>query len=143
MHKLLLVLHLLFAIFAVGPLVAAATTAGRGVRQGDAKATASSARTVRIYSYVSFVVVILGFGLAQKKWHAQLSDLWVWLSIVLWAVATALVLALLAPALDRATRQITDGQPVQSLVGRVAAVGGIVGLIFAAIVVLMVYKPGG
>ena len=48
MFKLLFALHLLFANFAIGPLVHAATTAGRGVRTGDAAATAGSARMLRI-----------------------------------------------------------------------------------------------
>ncbi len=143
MHKLLLALHLLFAIFAIGPLVHAATTAARGVRQGDATATAASARTARIYSYASLLVVLAGFGLVQKKWHAQFSDTWVWLSVALWVVAVGLVLGGLVPALDRATEQIQAGSVAQSLVGRVAAIGGVIGLIFAGIVFLMVYRPGG
>lgn len=141
MHKILLALHLLFAIFAIGPLVHAATTASRGVRDGDAKATAASARMVRIYSYASLLVVVFGFGMVQKKFHAQFSDTWVWLSIALWVVAIGLVLALLVPALEKAGTEIEAGQPVQSLVGRVSAVGGIVALIFAGIVFLMVYQP--
>ena len=92
MFKLLLALHLLFAIFAIGPLVHAATTAGRGVRNGDAAATASSARMLKIYSYVSVLVVIVGMALMsvdspfQKGQKVgEISDLWIWLSLVLWA----------------------------------------------------------
>ena len=49
-------LHLLFAIFVIGPLVHAATTAGRGVRTGNGAATTSSARVLKIYSYASVPV---------------------------------------------------------------------------------------
>ena len=42
MFKFLLALHLLFAIFAIGPLVQAATTAGRAVRKADAATAAAS-----------------------------------------------------------------------------------------------------
>jgi len=50
MFKIMLALHLFAAIFAIGPLVGAVTTASRGLRSGDATATAGSAKTLTIYS---------------------------------------------------------------------------------------------
>src|SRR3569832_769891 len=103
MFKILLALHLLFAIFAIGPLVGAVTTASRGIRQGDGVATASAARTSRVYAYASVLVV---------------------------------------PTLDKVTELIGRQESVVTLTARVAAAGGVVGLIFAGIVFLMVYRPG-
>ena len=143
MHKLVLALHLLFVIFAVGPLVHAATTASRGVRRNDAAAVTGSARMARIYSYASVLAVLAGFGLVQKKWNAEFSNTWVWVSVLLWLVAVVIVLAVLIPSLDKAASQIDAGEAVTALVGRVAASGGVIGLIFAGIVFLMVYRPGG
>jgi hypothetical protein len=149
MFKILLALHLLFAVFAIGPLVHAATTASRGVRQGDATAVSGSARLLRIYSIASVLVIIAGFGLMSStsdythKTVADFGDTWIWLSLLLWAVAVGLVLAVLVPGLQRAGALIGSGEPVAALTGRIAAAGGAVGLIFAAIVVLMVYRPGG
>ena len=143
MHNLLIALHVLTAVFAIGPLVHAATTASRGVRNADADSTASSARIARRYGYVSVLVVVLGLSLVQPKWHAEFGDTWIWLSLALWAVAIGLVLAVIAPSLDRATQLIRAGDPVASLTARVAACGGVVGLIFAVIIFLMVYRPGG
>jgi hypothetical protein len=149
MFKILLALHLLFAVFAVGPLVHAATTAARGVRKGDGAATAYSARMLKIYSYASVLVTIVGFGLMSakapgnpKQHVAEFSDVWIWLSVLLWLAAVALVLAVIVPALERATQLVAQQQSVVSLTGRVAAAGGVVGLLFAAIVFLMVYQPG-
>jgi prolipoprotein diacylglyceryltransferase len=146
MFKILLALHLLFAIFAIGPLVHAATTAGRGIRTGDGAATTSSARVLKIYSYASLLVVIFGFGLMSVKLHgqkvAEFSEPWVWVSALLWLVAVALVLGFVVPALERATDLITKQESVVSLTGGVAAAGGVVGVIFAVIVFLMVYQPG-
>ncbi|MDX6278096.1 MAG: hypothetical protein QOJ72_2224 [Nocardioidaceae bacterium] len=149
MFKIFLALHLLTAIFAVGPLVHAATTASRGLRNVDAGATASAARTIRIYSYASVVVVILGMGLmsvdspfGNKEKVGEFSDLWIWLSVLLWVAAMVLSLGLVVPTLDKATAAIGRGEAVTSFVGKVAAGGGIVGLVFAAIVFLMVYRPG-
>jgi len=147
--KILLTLHLLTAIFAIGPLVHAATTAARGLRTADASATASSARTVTIYSYVSVLVVVFGFGLMSAKapWNpdenvATFSDPYIWISALLWLVAVGLALGVIAPALEQATARIGAGEAVDNLKGKVAASGGVVGLIFAVIVFLMVYKPG-
>lgn len=127
MFKILLALHLLFAVFAVGPLVHAASTAARGVRTGDGAATASSSRLLKIYSYASLLVVGFGFGLMSIKRHgetvAQFSETWVWVSTLLWAVAVALVLAVVVPTLDRATESIGKQESVMALTGRVAAAG--------------------
>ena len=150
MYKLFLFLHLLAAIFAVGPLVGAATTASRALRPPDADAATSAARTIRIYSYASVVVVLLGFGLmsAQAPWDssqhvAEIGDSWILLSIVFWGASIAVSLGGLVPALERAAATITEGGAVSTLTGRVAVFGGVTGLLYAAIVLLMVYRPGG
>jgi hypothetical protein len=146
--KLLFALHLLFAIFVLGPLVHAATTASRGVRRGDGAATASAARMLRVYSYTSVLVVIVGMGLMSLDDPdgpgkvAEFKDLWIWLSVVLWVVAVAITLFVLVPALTKATDTIRADGSVATYTARVAAAGGVIGLIFAGIVFLMVYQPG-
>jgi hypothetical protein len=147
--KILFALHLLAAIFAVGPLVHAATTASRGLRTGDGAATAASARTATVYSYASLLVVVFGFGVmsSDAPWNksekvASFSDPYIWVSLLLWLVAVGLTLGLIVPTLQQATVKITSGEAVDGLTARVAAAGGTVGLVFAAIVFLMVYKPG-
>ena len=146
MFKILLALHLLFAIFAIGPLVHAATTAGRGVRTGDGAATASSSRVLTIYSYASLLVVITGFGLMSTKRNghtvAEFAQAWIWLSAALWLVAVALLLGLVVPTLDRATERIGNQESVAPLTARIVAGGGVTGIVFAVIVFLMVYQPG-
>lgn len=146
MFDIMFSLHMLFAIFAIGPLVHAAAVASRGIRRGDGAATAESARVLRIYSYASITVAVFGMGLVSAKEDgekvASFGETWVWLSTLLWLVAVALVLAVLVPTLNKATDLIGRQESVVSLTARVAAAGGIVATIFAAIVFLMVYKPG-
>ncbi len=141
MRHLLLALHILFAIFAVGPLVGAASIAARGVRAGDAATVASSARTVRIYGYLSLLVALLGMGLVRPQWHAKFSYPWVWISLLLYLVALALSLAVLAPSLGRAAERLTAGADAGGEAGRAAGAGGLIALLFAVIVFLMVYRP--
>ena len=148
MFNLFLALHVLAVVFVIGPLAHAATTAGRGIRTGDGAATALASRTARIYGNVSVVVVILGFGLMSMKdpdTHqkvAKFSETWIWLSLLLWVVAMAIVMAVVVPTLDKATQLIAKQESVVSLTARVGAAGGVVGVLFAVIIVLMVYRPG-
>ncbi|HET8602875.1 MAG TPA: DUF2269 family protein [Marmoricola sp.] len=147
MFTILLALHVLAAVFVIGPLAHAATTASRGLRNADAAATAASSRTAKVYALASLLVVVLGFGLMSAKGPdhrpaGEFSDLWIWLSLLLWLVAVALTLGLLVPTLDRATAAVGRGEAVRQLTGRVAASGGVVGLLMVAVVVLMVYRPG-
>jgi hypothetical protein len=148
MFKIMLALHLLFAIFAIGPLVHAATTAVRGVRQADAGATAYSARMARIYAYLSILVVVFGFALMSSTsphTHqdvAKFGETWIWLSLLLWLISVATVLVAVVPGLDQATKKITSGGSARELSGRIAAGGGIAGILLAVVVFLMVYQPG-
>lgn len=144
MKNLLLALHLLFAVFAIGPLVGAASVAGRGVRHGDAGAVTSSARTVRIYGYLSIVVALLGMAMVQPKWHAKFSYPWVWISVILYLIALALTLAVLEPGLRKAGSALSGGGgsgAAASFTGRIAAAGGLIALLYGVIIVLMVYRP--
>ena len=146
MFKIMLALHLLTAIFAIGPLVHAATTASRGVRTGDAPAVASAARMLRIYSIASVLVVIFGFALMSSKRHGQtvadFSDPYIWISLVLWVVAMGVIHGVMARELERVGAKLAAQESVTTFTAKVAAAGGLVGVIFAVIVFLMVYQPG-
>lgn len=146
-QNIFLTLHVLTAIFAVGPLVHTTTTAVRGLRTGDAGATATSARTATIYSYASILVVFIGFGMMSIKDEngtelGKFTEPWIWISALLWLIAVGLTLGLIVPTLRQATTRIGAGETVDALKAKVAAPGGVVALLFAAIIVLMVYKPG-
>ncbi len=155
MQNFLITVHVLLAIFAVGPLAHAATTAARGVRAGDGRAVAASARTVRIYGFVTILVAVAGFGLLQPKWDNRFSAPWVWVSLILFVAALALVFAVLLPSLEKVAVELgggaatgtaaespTAGTAVSAATSRIAASGGVIALLFAVIVVLMVFKPG-
>ncbi|WP_182346422.1 DUF2269 family protein [Tomitella gaofuii] len=148
MYKIMLALHLVFAIFAIGPLIHATTTASRGLRTGDAGAVATSSKSTRIYSYASFLAVIFGFGLMSSKypWNdqtvASFSEPWIWISLILWFVAIVVALIVVVPALDSAVEKLKAGESASALIGKVAGSGGVIALLFLATVFLMVYKPG-
>jgi uncharacterized membrane protein len=144
--KFLLAAHLVLVVFTIGPLMHVAKTASRGIRHGDAGATAAAARSLRIYAYVSVLVVIAGFALMSQKRNGQkladFADTWIWLSALLWLLAMAIVLAELVPTMQKVTKLIEAEDSVVSYTARVIAAGSGVAAIFFAVIVLMVYKPG-
>lgn len=146
MLKFLLAAHLVLVVFTIGPLMHVAKTASRGIRHGDASATRAAARSLRIYAYVSVLVVVAGMGLMSQKEDgkklAEFSDVWIWLSLLLWLLAMAIVLAVLAPTMTKVTTLIEAEDSVVTYTARVIAAGSLVAAIFFAIIVLMVYQPG-
>jgi uncharacterized membrane protein len=155
--RAVLVIHVVLAIFLIGPLVAAANQVGRELRGGSAGTVRLLTRTVTIYGWASLLVGIVGFGLVRDRF--SFSDGWLIASIVLFVVASVVVLALLAPMLRRATAAAPTGasgpatDPASNaatsaggtagLASRAAALAGVASLCYLAIAVLMTWKPGG
>jgi uncharacterized membrane protein len=142
MRHLLLTLHLIAAVFLIGPLVAAANQAASALRKGDAGGLRTLARIVTIYGWCSLLVLVFGAGLVQDKYHYSWGDAWLLISLVLFLLASALMIGLLGPLLRRAVTTIGAGGKVPDLAGRAGMLGGLASLCYLVIVVLMVYKPG-
>lgn len=144
-YAVVLVLHLLAAVFVVGPLAVAAVTSPRLARAGRLDALRSAHRTTRVYAIASVVVVLLGsamVGLGDTGSAWTFGQLWVSASYALWVVAVGLTLALVVPAQEAAVEALEAGQDAGGTAGRMAAGGGLAMLAWVAIVVLMVVKPG-
>ncbi|MBI1758422.1 MAG: DUF2269 family protein [Actinobacteria bacterium] len=139
--RFLLLLHLITAIFIVGPLAMAAMTAGRYARSGEPTALRATARSVTIFGWSSLAVAVLGFGAIPGNDEASFSAIWVQASATLYLVAFAITMAMLVPALRRAATQAEAGEATAPLAGRLAALGGVISLLFVAITALMVYRP--
>lgn len=143
MQTTLLTLHVFFAIFLVGPLVTAINQGARALLGGDVGGLRVLSRTTTIYGWASLLAAVFGLGLVRDRWGNSFGDGWLLTSIVLYVVATALVLALLAPLLRRAVGIAASGGATRSLAPRAAAVSGVASLCYVLIAVLMVWKPGG
>ena len=144
-YAVVLVLHLLTALFVIGPLAVAGVTSPRLARAGRADALRSAQRTTRLYALASLVVVLLGtamIGLGDTGDAWEMSQLWVSASYALWILAVALTLGLVVPAQRSAVRALEDGEDVGGAAARMAVGGGLAMLAWVIIVVLMVTKPG-
>ena len=138
----MLTLHVVLAIFLIGPLVSAANQVPRALRDGDAGALRLLARTVTVNGWASIAVAVLGLGLVQRRYGNEFTDGWLIVSILLFVVATLLVVLLLAPLLRGATGQAAGGGSTARLAGRAAAVAGASSLCYVVIAILMVWQPG-
>lgn len=145
-YALLLVLHLVSALFLVGPAAVAAMTSPRLARAGRSEALRDAARSTRLCTLGSLLVVLLGTALVAVSGEGtpqwSMGDAWVSASYVLWLVAVVLVLVVVVPAQEAAAGAADGGQDASSYAGRIAAAGGAATLCWVAIVVLMVLKPG-
>lgn len=152
MTKLLLSLHVLAAIIAVGPVTVAASMFPPAVRraapaEGDTtapKAVTTVAllhRICRVYARVGILVPVLGLATALAM--GVLGDGWLIASITLTAVAAGVLLAFVLPRQDELVEQLTGHLPVdrRSTV-RLAMFTGVFNLLWATVTVLMIVRPG-
>lgn len=161
-YRLLLFGHLLFVIVGFGssfvwPLLgreASKRRGGDGVLLSDVGMdTSKIVTTPFIYAAGAFGALLVGFG------PYGVDQTWVWLSIALFVTAVVFSAAVHAPNLTRMNRlahelaagsppgAVTGGPPAQALElerrGKAAARnGGILHLLFAVLLVLMVWRPG-
>ncbi|MFE2182973.1 hypothetical protein [Streptomyces sp. NPDC059455] len=165
MTKLLLSIHVLAAILAIGPIAVAGSRFPRYARQSasahsahstqsasarpegsDAqRATAVAAlphRICRGYTLVGIAVPL--FGLATAAQLGVLTDVWLIASIVLTAVA-ALVLALAIIPAQRGLLTVPEDSATKgnsAVAARLAMLTGVFNLLWAIVVVLMIVRPG-
>jgi len=149
-YALVLVLHLLTVAAVIGPLLAAPPLAARAVRDGRLDALRDHTRTTRLYALASVVVVLLGsalVGLGEVGDQWSYGQLWVSASYVLWLVSVVLLLVVVVPAQTAAAGRLETGQDgsgpdAAALAQRISGAGGLAALLLAAVIVLMVLKPG-
>ena len=146
MDTVLNVLHVVTAVFVVGPMAILPMTALRALRAGEWSMVATLSASTRVFSLASLLVAVLGFGVvgaAGPGSGLSLTTDWVLISIVLYLVALALSLSVVVPSMSRAAAALEErrGEGARALYGRIAAGSGIVALLLVAVTVLMVWKP--
>lgn len=142
MDTLFAVLHVVAAVFIVGPMAILPMTAMRAVRAGNDSQVDVLAKSTNLISLLSLIVVFLGFGLlgiSGAKHHTTLLTPWVLWSIIFYAIALAINLFLVVPTMRRAAEAIRAN--TVSKYPAIAAGSGISSLLLVAVVVLMVWRP--
>lgn len=150
MDTLLSILHIVGAVFIVGPMAILPMTAMRAIRAGNGSQVAVLAKSTTIFTLLSVLVAVFGFGvvgMADPKWGLSVTTPWVLWSIILYAAALLLSLFLVIPTMRKAAEalQSTDAAaPASASEAKypaLAAGSGVVSLLLVAVTVLMVWKP--
>ncbi|MBP2406394.1 hypothetical protein SNS2_5034 [Streptomyces netropsis] len=151
MTKLLLSIHVLAAIIAIGPVTVAASmfpavtrrasavSASTGDR-GAASVPQALHRICRVYAVVGVVVPVFGFATANSL-HV-LGDPWLIVSIVLTLIAAVVLAALVLPGQSAALAALGQGSGTSSAARRLAMYTGVFNLLWAVVTVLMIVRPG-
>ncbi|OLT43755.1 hypothetical protein BJF85_21250 [Saccharomonospora sp. CUA-673] len=145
MTGFLLSVHVLAAILTIGPVAIAASMFPRAVRAAaDTRDNAGVApvlhRITRVYAVVGVAVPV--FGVATGASLGVLTDAWLIVSMTLTAAAAAVLLALILPGQRAAITAVERASPVDRTSRRLAMHTGMFNLLWAVVVVLMIYRPG-
>ncbi|MEV3858970.1 hypothetical protein AB0J38_32230 [Streptomyces sp. NPDC050095] len=151
MSKLLLSLHVLAAVLAVGPVTVAASmfpkSLGQAASSPSTVSTAPTTLTVlhricRVYAAVGIAVPLLGFATASSM--GVMGSPWLIASIVLTTAAAAVLMVLILPGQETALEAVrrSDTAPLARAAGRLAGLTGVFNLLWATVTVLMIVRPG-
>ncbi|WP_328697594.1 hypothetical protein [Streptomyces sp. NBC_00342] len=144
MTKILLSLHVLAAVLAVGPVTVAASMFPKALRRAhsapnDREALAALRtlhRICRAYAGIGIAVPVFGFATASSL--GVLGSGWLITSIVLTTAAAAILGLLILPAQDDALTAAQTLGPSP----RLAMLTGVFNLLWATVTVLMIVRPG-
>ncbi|PBI91883.1 hypothetical protein BKP42_53020 [Rhodococcus erythropolis] len=148
-EKIVLILHIFFAIIVMGALALSTSLLNRALRMyldGDgSSALKLLARNVRVYS--AMVVVVITLGLVLWSLNGAPFDAWVLISIAVMIGVVAILFGIIIPNHDRLVAAVDSGDydamsiaeiPGVSAAGRASVV---VNLLWLGVLVLMVVKP--
>ncbi|MFD9895795.1 DUF2269 family protein [Amycolatopsis sp. NPDC059027] len=147
MTKVLLSIHVLAAIIAIGPVAVAASMFPAATRHAPAAPDRDPVvlrtlhRICRVYAVAGIFVPV--FGLATASSLGVLGDTWLIVSIVLTAIAAAVLALLVLPRQNAVlTGLAARKEPDRKAPARLAMYTGMFNLLWAAVTVLMIVRPG-
>ncbi|MEZ0073415.1 hypothetical protein [Planotetraspora sp. GP83] len=135
--KLLLWLHIGFAIFAIGPLTAVTSVTPRYIRARDVNVLRYLSRSTRLFGLLTLGVFLFGLLLGRSA----LAKPYLSASMTLFIVAAVLLVIIdrdqRSAILALTTESREDDARMQT--GRIAALSGVTALIWLVILFLMVF----
>ncbi|MGW6208865.1 hypothetical protein ACWF9B_35145 [Streptomyces sp. NPDC055089] len=153
MTKVLLSVHVLVAILAIGPIAVAASMFPRYARQlaarGEELAGQATGVAVVLHricrGYALFGIAVPVFGFATAARLGVLTDVWLVISIVLTAIAAAVLAMAVLPGQQRVLAS-ADGSAAPDVqpppASRLAMSTGVFNLLWTVVVILMIVRPG-
>lgn len=152
MTKVMLSLHVLAAIVAVGSITVAASMFPRYVLQAsgaedpDGRAAAIAGLLHRICrGYAVAGLAVPAFGFATGALLGVLTDAWLIASLALTVIAAAILAMAILPGQQRllaSARDVAVGGDPRPVATRLTMLTGIFNLLWAVVVILMIVRPG-
>ncbi|MFJ8600023.1 DUF2269 family protein [Streptomyces shenzhenensis] len=149
MTKILLALHVLAAIIAIGPVTVAASMFPPAARRASADLADTAATTTlqvlhricRVYAGIGVSVPLFGFAVAS--YMGVLGSGWLIVSIALTAAAAGILVAFVLPRQDELLEHISGQRTFsRSQTAQLAMFTGVFNLLWATVTVLMIVRPG-
>ena len=162
--RFVLWLHIGFAVFTVGPVTAAISATPRYIRKRDLAILRYLTRTTTIFT--AGLLTVLVFGIAAGQMLHEFSKPWLTAALTLFLVALVLLVLVIrdqrkairaleavaaAPDVPADMPEPADRGPADPAAGaahlasvergRIVAMGGVVNLIWLAVLALMVWRP--
>ncbi|MBF6190844.1 hypothetical protein [Nocardia implantans] len=146
MTKFLLSVHVLAVIIAVGPVTVAASMFPATTRRALTPSGADHSpavlgtlhRICRVYALLG--VLVPAFGVLTALSLGVLGDAWLIVSIGLTTAAAGVLALLVLPGQQKILADLTGTTP--ALIRRLAMDTGVFNLLWAAVTVLMIVRPG-
>lgn len=151
MSKLLLSIHVLAGIIFIGPITVAASMFPPVARRALAAPEPAEVPVLKTLHRITSVYAVAGlsvpvFGIATASSMGVLSDTWLIISMVLTAVAAAILALLIVPAqavvLAAAAGQSVDLAAAAAKSKALSMTTGLFALTWSVVVVLMITRPG-
>ncbi len=142
----MIILHVATAVFIVGPMAIIPMTGLRALRSGNAAQVHALAKSTAIFSWLSLLTFVLGFGvmgMADPKYGLTFATPWILWSVIAYVVAFVLSAFVVVPQMNKAA-DAADGAAEGAKpagYGAIAGSSGIAALLLLVVVVLMVWKP--
>lgn len=143
MPLILHVLHVLGAVFVIGPMTVVPMLGLRAIRRSDPSQMRGLARSALGLGVASVVVAALGFGVMSTgepddDW--SFTTHWILWSAIVYVAAAVVHFLVVVPVMFSNSRIPAD--PARSArYGTLAASSGLVGLLLVVVVILMVAQP--
>ncbi|MEZ5383046.1 MAG: DUF2269 family protein [Microthrixaceae bacterium] len=157
LYRVVLLVHLLLSIAGFGGVLLNGVYAAKAKQRQGLEGLAISEANYGVSGIAEVLILLVPVSGLALVWASggawALSDLWVWLSIALFAAAFAVSRAVLMPGHRRVNGLLTElvGDSPKDPAAQVAEVdrigrtmgmaGGALNLLLVAIIVLMIWKP--
>jgi uncharacterized membrane protein len=154
-YNIVKVLHILCAIVGFGAVTLNGLYGAQAKARGGAEAAAIGQAVYRVSAvgeYFIYAVFVLGIALVAMGDNLfDFGQTWIWLSMLLFVVGLGLSHGLLRPRVRRMNTLMVElaaspppqAAELEALAKQVATTEMLLDLVLVAILVLMVFKPGG